>query len=144
MTSPITRTVDDDVADFMQRYKDVTTERDQLIEEVHRTRATSAELERELTFIRTKLTEAEYDRDLYRLQYITLDTELTGLVTDAENFRSTVQKSLDRSRKAMAISGADQRNPPRESQQSDEGAAEMGRRFGSGTDGDDHAGDNER
>jgi len=91
------RPVDEDVAQFMQRMKNLNARCETLENELRRTQATLAESERRSEFLEKQLERAALDRDVYNHQYITLHTELNRLVKDAEHFRNCVVKALNHS-----------------------------------------------
>lgn len=106
--------VDDDVAQFMQRMKDMSILCDELRSKLDKTNVALEESERKCAFLEEQHSKACLDRDVYHRQYITLHTELTGLAQDAESFRNTVMTSLARSNKATNDYGTASRSEPEE------------------------------
>lgn len=131
-----TPTVDEDIAQFMQRTKNLKLERDQFEQDLHRTQSSLVESERHVEFLQTELKKCSLDRDVYHRQYIALHTELTGLVQDADNFRETVTKALNRSQDSVRAYGTEQRTAVTTSELSDDTVKKIGEKFGAGHEGD--------
>ncbi len=130
------RSVDEDVAQFMQRHKDLNLHCVDLRDQLERALAALAESERKVQFLEEQMKNAAFDRDVYHRQYIALHTELTGLVQDCDHFRQTVVVALNRSNHNVVKNGTDERarenNVMALDESSQQQAEKLGEKFGAG------------
>ena len=76
---PQEEAADADTTAIVDNIVQTRKERDQLRLDVRRSEATIAELRRENEFLRSKLEDANHDRDFYHARYITLHTRMSDI-----------------------------------------------------------------